>query len=88
MFQLDAWLVRPDPDARMSDLTPNLLLSLGEHVEAKLTTDSLIKPLPGYVENIAGDPERLKPGQMTPFSSYISITFPGFEKASHTGDRV
>jgi hypothetical protein len=41
----------------MPDLALNLFLRLGGHVE--LTNyESFISPLPGYVESIAGGPER------------------------------
>ena len=52
-----------------------------------LITDSLINPLPGYVENIAGDPERLK-SRKNDASVRTFRHMPGLRKASHTEHRL
>ena len=57
----------------MPDLALNLFLSLGGHVE--LPDDrSFISPMPGYVENKAGDAETLYVSTKSPLWSRVSIT--------------
>ena len=53
-----------------------------------LTTRSFISPLPGYVENKAGDAEDGLGSTKSPFCSCVSITLPGLARVEHLCESV
>ncbi len=57
LFELSCELKLDQTGQRLPDLALTLFLRLGGHVE--LPNKSFIRPLPGYVENKPGDPERV-----------------------------